>query len=238
MTEDSTAAAAFFARISRELMNEPEELTTLQRMAERAVEVVPACDFCGISLRRKRGRVETVAATSPLADACDRLQYELGEGPCLEAVWDDESYLTQDTSSDGRWPRWGPRVAAEGAGSVLSLRLSTEDETLGALNLYAVGTNAFDRDDVDVALIFASHATTALNAARTVSGLQTALQSRHLIGVAQGILMARYDLTMAQSFEVLRRYSSHTNVKLRDVAQSVVDNSALPDSAGGPGPTA
>ena len=86
------------------------------------------------------------------------------------------------------------------------------------------------------------HATNALNSARLVSGLQTAVHSRHLIGVAQGILMSTYDLTMDQSFELLRRYSSQTNTKIRDVAQHVVDSGSLPrngdpSASVGPEPT-
>jgi len=42
--------------------------------------------------------------------------------------------------------------------------------------------------------------------------------------------MATYQLTMNQSFELLRRYSSQENVKLRDVAQHVVDEGVLPES--------
>ena len=61
------------------------------------------------------------------------------------------------------------------------------------------------------------------------SGLRTALHSRHMIGVAQGILMQLYELNMDQSFELLRRYSSHTNTKLGEVAEYVVANRALPD---------
>jgi hypothetical protein len=77
--------------------------------------------------------------------------------------------------------------------------------------------------------VFASHAATAINNANLVTGLQTALQSRHLIGVAQGILMSQYDMGLETAFEVLRRYSSHTNVKLRDVATRVVELRALPE---------
>jgi len=96
------------------------------------------------------------------------------------------------------------------------------------LNLYAAKPFAFDAESVERALIFTTHATTAVVAARLVSGLQTAVHSRHVIGLAQGIIMLRYDMTLEASFEVLRRYSSHTNRKLRDVAQLVVDQRALP----------
>jgi len=223
-----TPSASDFAHLSRDLMADLEEQPTLQTVAERAVAVVGACEFASVSLRRRRGRIETTASTSELASACDALQYELEEGPCLEAVWDGDSYLAEDIAHDARWPRWGPRVAKLGVGSVLSVQLSTETETIGALNLYAEKARAFTSDDVDLALIFTVHATNALNSARLVSGLQTAVHSRHLIGVAQGILMSTYGLTMDQSFELLRRYSSQTNTKIRDVAQHVVDSGSLP----------
>lgn len=238
MTDGSTDRSAdrtnatFFARISRELMEQAQDVPTLRLVAEGAVEAVPGADWCGVSLRRRRHRVENVASTSPVADACDALQYELDEGPCLEAIWDSECYLADDIRTDPRWPRWGPRVAAEGVGSVLAIRLATKQETLGAINLYAARVGAFEQDDVDLALIYAVHATNAMNASRLVTGLQTAVQSRHTIGVAQGILMSRYGLSLDHSFEVLRRYSSHRNVKLHDLAASIVETGGLPGLTG------
>ena len=224
-------AAAFFARLSKELMSEQEEATTFERVANRAVEVVPACDHAGITLRERRHSAASVASTSEMAETCDRLQYELDEGPCLQAVWDDDSYLASDLAHDQRWPRWGPRAAATGIGSVLAIRLATEEETLGALNLYAERPGAFSPDDVDLALIFASHAADAMNAARLVAGLETAVRTRHSIGVAQGILMQRYDISMQQAFEVLRRYSSHSNIKVRELAHLIIEDGRLPDMA-------
>jgi hypothetical protein len=221
---DGPHEAAFFAQVSRDLMREHEEEPTLERVVERAVEIVPAVDYAGLSIRKRRRRVETMAASSPRALLCDQLQYEM--------IWENDAYLTANTATDSRWPRWGPRVADEGVGSVLSIRLATETETLGALNLYAESTNAFGADDVDLALVYAAHATNAMSAARLISGLETAVHSRHLIGVAQGILMQRYDLSMDNSFEVLRRYSSHANLKLRDLARYVVEHHRLPEDGG------
>ena len=234
MTQDDSGAA-FFAQVSQDLMREHEEEPTLQRVADRALSVVAGADHCGISLRRRRGRVETAAATSETARHCDQLQYDLGDGPCLEAVWKESSYLICDTAASERWPAWGRKVADAGVGSVLSIRLANEAETLGALNLYAASTDGFAPDDVDVAVVYAAHATNAMKAAQLISGLSTAVESRHLIGVAQGILMHRFELSMEDAFEVLRRYSSHTNVKLREVAALVVDTRSLPDLGDRPG---
>ena len=225
----SSEVAAYFARLSRDLLTRPEGSLSFQRIAERAVEVIPPCDFVSITMRRKRGRAESVASTSDIANKCDELQYELDEGPCLDAIAEDEAYLIDDLRNDPRWPTWGPRAAEAGAGSILSVRMSNDQEALGALNLYSAKPHAYDSDSVDLALVFASHAATAISNAELVTGLQTALQSRHLIGVAQGILMAQYDMGLETAFEVLRRYSSHANVKLRDVALRVVELRSLPE---------
>ena len=227
--QSSSEMAAALARVSRELLTRPDGELTFERIAARAVEVIPPCDAASITLRRKRGSTETVGATSDLAVICDQLQYQFAEGPCVDAVFDGEAYYIDDVATDERWPKWGPAAAEAGVGSVLSVRMANDDEVLGALNLYATAKHGYDADAVDLALVFASHAATAISNARLVDGLQTALQSRHLIGVAQGILMAQYDMDMETSFEVLRRYSSHANVKLREIALQVVETGSLPE---------
>ncbi len=223
--------AAFFARVSRELLGDPDESVTLQRIADRAVDIVPACDWSGISRRRRHG-VETIAATSPLAEVAGSWQAELGEGPSMDGVDGadraGQSILVDDVHSDPRWPLWSKRVAAAGVGSMLSVHLSTGGHTIGDLTLYAARPHAFDAESVARALIFAPHAAAAARAANRISGLRAAMESRQVIGVAQGVIMQRYDMTIDASMEVLRRYSSHTNVKLRDLA-AVVIVQGLPD---------
>jgi GAF domain-containing protein len=223
-------SASFFAQVSKDLMQMGEETPTLQSVVERAVDVVPACDWASVTLRRRRNRAETVAASSDVARRVDQLQYDLDEGPCLEAALTGEPRLSNRLETSEDWPRWGPAAAEIGVHSILGIQLSTVDEVLGALNLYAGEPKAFTPDEIDIAEIYATHATNALTAARMSSGLRTALHSRHMIGVAQGILMQQYELSMEQSFELLRRYSSHSNTKLAEVAEYVVDHRQLPDS--------
>ncbi|CAA9423524.1 MAG: hypothetical protein AVDCRST_MAG35-2142, partial [uncultured Quadrisphaera sp.] len=83
-------------------------------------------------------------------------------------------------------------------------------------------------DDVDeqaepIADLFAAHAAIALGNARERATLNEALQSRKVIGEAIGILMERYDMNEDRAFAFLVRASSHGNVKLRDIAQELVD---------------
>lgn len=207
----------------RDLLAEPAEDYTLPRLVELAVAVVPGCTLAGISMRRGHGKVETPASTEPLVRELDQAQYDLNEGPCLDAIREQDTLVIDDTSTDSRWPRWGPFAAERGIRSVLSVRLATADKVFGALNLYGRQPRAFDYEAVQVAHRYAEPASTAVALVEQIEGLRTAMQTRHQIGVAQGMLMLRYGLNEDQSFKFLSRVSQQSNVKLRDVAVRVVD---------------
>ncbi len=77
-------------------------------------------------------------------------------------------------------------------------------------------------------LAFAAQAAVALRSAQTEQHLRAAMAARNLIGQAQGILMERFQLTAEQAFAVLSRVSQQSNVKLRDVAQRLIDTGETP----------
>ncbi len=76
--------------------------------------------------------------------------------------------------------------------------------------------------------IFGGHASVALATARNEDSLRQAIDARHVIGQAQGILMERFDLNADQAFSVLRRYSQDKNLKLRAVAEEMIASRVLP----------
>ncbi|KQV71355.1 hypothetical protein ASC64_04775 [Nocardioides sp. Root122] len=226
-THDSSAV---FAALAAELQLEPDEALTSQAIVTRMRELVPEADHVSLTIRTTRGAHKTLASSAPVAAEVDALQYELGEGPCLE-IADTGGWLRSGAvERDPRWPGWGPKAAVLGVRSLLSVAVTDRDEPLGALNLYSGEPSSFaDRDVVDLALVYAVHATTALSSARRATTLQTAVSSRHVIGMAQGIAMERYGIDQHQSFELLRRLSSTTNVKLRDIAAQIVATRAIPN---------
>jgi GAF domain-containing protein len=153
---------------------------------------------------------------------------ECGEGPDIDVLVDRYSVLVSDTRTDTRWPTWAARVASYGIHSLISVRLYTSASTIGTLNLYDPEPDKFDVDDQAVAHLLARHAAVALAAARTTENLWQAVDARKLVGQAQGILMERYQLSADQSFAVLMRYSQDNNLKLRTVAENLVNNRELP----------
>lgn len=79
----------------------------------------------------------------------------------------------------------------------------------------------------DVAHVFVRHVDLALQSVATRDTLQYAVSARHRVGLAQGILMSRHQLTAAQAFAVLQQRSQHSNVKLRSVADQVIETGEL-----------
>ena len=80
----------------------------------------------------------------------------------------------------------------------------------------------------DLAEAFAHHASLALGAAMERDNLNRAVAARHRVGLAQGILMTRRHLTADQAFARLKRESQNTHVKLRTIAQRVIQTGDLP----------
>ncbi|HVA09847.1 MAG TPA: GAF and ANTAR domain-containing protein [Acidimicrobiales bacterium] len=208
---------------------------TLAQVAASSVVSIEGCDYAGIFLSQD-GAVTTAASTDPIVDDVDGMQHQTGEGPCLHTLFSGLICYVDDLASDSRWPLFGPQAAAKGVRSVLALPLGTTG-TIGALNLYARYPSAFGVVDRGKGVILASLAAIALAAshshegeARRVENLQRAMQSREVIGQAEGILMERERITADQAFNILRRASQHLNLKLRDVAQQLVDTGEGPDT--------
>lgn len=218
-----------FAELAQALTNAGSVQQTADEVVEQALIALGA-SYGGITLIRGGGRLETLAPSDDLVVKADLLQYELREGPCVDAAWQGRTLASQDLAADCHWPEWGPRAAHLGIGAVLAAELSATEtgRRLGALNLYWSTPTTFTSDDLAYANIFAVHAAVALANSLRDAQLSTALDARKVIGQAQGILMERYGLTTEQAFEVLRRYSQDHNVKLRLVAEQLVATRQFP----------
>jgi GAF domain-containing protein len=195
---------------------------TLRQIVRAAVEVLPQVDRASITVRHDDGRLETAQPSDDDLLRLDVAQYELREGPCYEAASDSVHVIAPDLATDGRFPRYAAVALEQGVHAQAGLRLFDSPHSQGALNLYARQAGAFaDLDDLRD--LFVHQAGTAIAYAQEVDDLRTALEARRTIGQAIGILMERYELTDERAFAFLTRLSSHRNVKLRRVAQEVVE---------------
>jgi GAF domain-containing protein len=195
--------------------------TALKALAVSAASNIPGVDFASITVASADHTLHTAAATDPLAEQTDAIQYELREGPCYAAVTDERLVLVNDVATSHEFPRYGPRAADLGVRSQAAIQLIHNGEKAG-LNLYS-RTGAFDQSTVQFAELFATQAAALLGYAEQVEQLGEALHTRTDIGTAVGILMERYGMDRNRAFAFLLRNSSHRNVKVRTLAQQVID---------------
>ncbi len=203
---------------------------TLDRAVSLAVELIDGCDGAGVCLVR-RGVLETPVCSAEFVARGDALQHELQEGPCMDAGWEQQIVVSSDLAKEERWPTWGPRVVEElGVRSMMCIQLFVEENALGVLNMYSTQqAAAFTRDeDRYEGQALAAHVAVALVAAQEIEHLNHALLSRTLIAQAEGILMERFDISAARAFEVLKRISSHSQIKVYRVAEEIVRTRQIP----------
>lgn len=218
-----------FTQLAQALAAAPDENARLQIAVSSAVSLIGSCDHAGITINGKRGLVTRVTSDEVVRRA-NELQYELGEGPCLDVLRDQDTLISADLAQERRWPRWAARVQRDlGVGSMMSLLIYTAKHSYGALSLYAREGRHFDADDHAVGQALAGHMSVIMAAEREIDELGLALNNRVTIGRAEGILMERLDIDEDQSFDYLRRVSSHTNRKLVEIAEEIARTRKLPE---------
>ncbi|MGW4565791.1 GAF and ANTAR domain-containing protein [Streptomyces sp. NPDC004561] len=218
------------AGLARDLLAQETVTATLDRITHSATELVPGCDAAGILILHNKG-VQTLAPTGQVVIDSDQLQARLHQGPCYDVARhqnDERVFRIADFREvHPNWPAYVSAGRELGLGSMMGFLLYTEEEDLGALNLYSRSPGVFTEAGETAGWLLASHAAVAFSSARTHSQLAQAVETRHVIGEAMGILMGTHDLTEDQAFDVLRRYSQDHNVKLRDVARRICERGGL-----------
>jgi hypothetical protein len=186
--------------------------------------------LCAITLLRER-KAATVASSSPAAEAVASLEYEFNQTPGMEASTTQATVSVPDVREDGRWPEYSASLLDQGVRSVLALPFQLEGGTKAALLLYSSRPNRFEAQVLEFAEDFVSQTSLALRLAvrfahysETAANLRATLESRTVIDMAVGIIMAQNRCSQHDAFEILKTASSTRNSKLHDVASSVVNS--------------
>jgi GAF domain-containing protein len=214
------------SELARELQAEPDMASLLQRIVEAAVAEVDGATHAGITVV-DHGCFSTAAQTSELAARIDRIQYAVGDGPCLTSLRESATVRSDDLRREPRWPRFAAEAVQQGVASMLAFQLFVGADDLGALNLFAEQPHAFTEEAENIGLLLASHAAIAMQGARNQLNFRTALDSRDVIGQAKGILMERYKIDAGRAFHMLIAASQHSHRKLRQIAEELCATGVL-----------
>jgi putative methionine-R-sulfoxide reductase with GAF domain len=214
----------------------PAQLEAVVALAKRTV---PNCDAAGVTLVVS-GEPLTGAATDTVALEVDVVQYETGQGPCLDAIAGSNVVRVDLIDGDLRYERFAPGAVDTAINSVVSFPLVAAGRTAGALNLYSYLPDAFDADTERVMAPIVSYAADVLSTSPLyacsldmVEGLMESLEERAVIDQATGALMARNGWTAAASFDFLRDRALVRSEPLREAARAIL---AL-DLTAGPAPS-
>src|SRR3712207_6316244 len=125
-------------QLARSLQEEHGDVeATLEIITSAAVGNIRGAEHCTVSYVVGRREVEPRAATGQIPQRIDEMQNRLREGPCLDAIWEQETVRIDDMRSEDRWPRYAAEAVQLGVLSSLSFQLFVTGDNLGALNLYA-----------------------------------------------------------------------------------------------------
>ena len=201
---------------------------TIDDIVRRTLEVLTGCDAVSLAVvANHTGTIDAYTASDPLLEKLDRLQYDLGEGPAVDATGQMRVVESVDLASESRWDQWRRSAVDAGVRSVRVLPIHVAGRPYGTLLSYGV-TNPLPEGDQIVTHLWAAHVASAVAAAHARAGLEIAVDSRTTIGVAIGMLMVQYGIDRDRAFDVLKRASQSANRKLTAVVESYIETRRLP----------
>lgn len=208
-----------------------EFLNELARLSAHQVAGSGDDALCGITLLRDR-KAATIGWSSESAREVDEIQYTLSQGPCLTAAKEEREVYVPDLFDEDRWgPDYAKAVASHGLRSVLSVPFHLQGDAQAALNLYSDVPRKFDGDVAARARGYTREISQALRLAvrfslhtDSATNLRATLESRTVIDMAVGIVMAQNRCNQETAVRILTDASSNGNVKLRDIASSLVQS--------------
>ena len=226
------------------LVDDFDVVDLLTLLADRSVEVLDV-QAAGIMLAGPDGQLRVMASSSEAMRVLELFEIQAQEGPCLESHRTGQAVVNQDLdAANGRWPRFAAEALRAGFHSAHALPMRLRGSVIGSLNLFRSHVGEMGPADLAVAQAFADVATIAIIQHRAALEAQVlnqqlthALNSRVMLEQAKGMVAERLNLDMERSFATLRNHARNHNLRLGDVAQSVINGSLAPSGLKEP-PTA
>ncbi len=132
---DSEALSDVLSEFARTMLVNFPIQGILDHLVKRIVDVMPIT-AAGVTLIAPGLEPRYIAASDASALRYEKLQTEMGEGPCLAAFTTGKAISVPDLRIDNRFPLFAPRALDSGLAAVFTFPLHHADLRLGALDLY------------------------------------------------------------------------------------------------------
>lgn len=201
----------------------------LRRVCESAASTLSASGT-GISVLTDDGVRGVCAASDPVSEHVEELQFILGEGPCLDAFDSRRPVLVADLAGEAttRWPMYAPAARHGGVHAVFAFPLQIGAARLGVLDVFRDRAGGLSDHHLADALRFAEVTVAGLldrqedAGAGAPDGLLDAVGNRAELFQAQGMVMVQIEGTIAEAMARMRAFAYAETRSLGEVARDVV----------------
>jgi hypothetical protein len=203
-----------------------------ERLAKAAAAVLPV-DGSGISLFFASDRRLPLGASDEQAAEAERLQFTVGEGPCLSAHASGQPVLADEATIHSRWPAfYDGLVTRTSIRAIIALPLEDEFRGFGALDLYLIPPRGVGSLTLFDALTVAREVVTVFQANNRQASPKgdgpawldaPAAERRSLVWQAMGFLNAGLGVTSPDALAMLRAYAYSEGMDLDELASQLLD---------------
>ncbi|HEY5784278.1 MAG TPA: ANTAR domain-containing protein [Microlunatus sp.] len=206
----------------------------LDELARNAHQRLGEVSGVAVTMASAAGRPTTVGASTELARDVDRVQFEIGFGPCLRALRGDGGAYVPDLGVE-RWGAYGRAAAALGVRCCVSIPVKRAGQVLAVTKVYAAEVDGLSSEQRQLAIAYAREVAGSIGLARSLTAQAdelddrtTAMNTRRTIDLAVGVLMERAQCSAEVAFATLKRQSQRLNTPVTEVAQSVISAFGVP----------
>lgn len=199
------------------------------RVCQACVQELPLSG-AAVALIVGRQPLGTLGGSDPTSLALLDAQYELGEGPCLDAhrsgLFVEEPDLTVRSA---RWPLFGPIAVEAGVQATFAAPLRLDGVAFGALSVYrdepgvlpAASVTGLQRvAEALTSLLLVTHAESAEGSAPTA--IDDLVEQRAIVHQAAGMISVQLDVTVTEALVALRARAFRLGTSDTELAGEIV----------------
>jgi hypothetical protein len=180
---------------------------------------------------------ETISATDARAGRVDELQFDLGEGPCWDALTSRQPVLRPDFASNVAWPAFTEAIRDEAIGALFAFPLVVGPLEIGAIDLYSTEplVLSFEQQKQTMALSAVVSRILLRHAISADATGETSTYSRRLIHQATGMVLAQVGTSADDAYLIVQARAYADGRPMRAVAEDIIERrirfDALTDTA-------
>ncbi|MFF1379522.1 GAF and ANTAR domain-containing protein [Streptomyces sp. NPDC058308] len=231
MTREERLLAAVIDAVDT-LVDDFDLIDFLHTLCDRCTELLDV-SAVGVMLEDPGGTLQLIAASDEHTRLLELFAVQHDQGPCVECHKSGAARLNIDLVSPvltSPFPVFAARAREAGFLVTHALPMRLREEVIGALNLFDSRAQGLSAADARVAQALADVATIAILQHRTVAHanqqraqMHAALTSRVVIEQAKGILAERWNTSVDDAFDALRRYARSHQLGLSPLSRQLVD---------------